>query len=249
MTRSTSRAVLAGTWNYDDEFLANLPAAENSLQRMYDFLSHPQGGSWPDKRVTPILEERNFGNAAEKIQNALQDVTHTALFYYVGHGLLDDRKQLYLGLQGSKLGNVRTTSLEWEMVRHLIENCKARRKIVILDCCFAGAAATASSRVASRDDILHGNAVISLMASGTRSLAWYETNVTKPQTYFTRSLLDVLWSGSQGFGPELGFAFSLAADKMHAQGLPRPLVESYNMGTWIRLSADSFDESDTTRIP
>ena len=49
-----SRAMLIGVADYKDSQFRELPAAQNSLARMYDMLTDLALGGWPEDRVLGV---------------------------------------------------------------------------------------------------------------------------------------------------------------------------------------------------
>ncbi|WP_329306356.1 hypothetical protein OG322_10845 [Streptomyces sp. NBC_01260] len=111
-----SRAVLIGTWDYTH--LTSVAAARHSLNRMYRLLTGPRCG-WPEDRVAVLPNEPGPGDLSDRLLDLFEDTTDVALFYYVGHGQIDDEDQLCLGLIGSRTEPHRraTTSLPFTAVR------------------------------------------------------------------------------------------------------------------------------------
>src|SRR5689334_12335803 len=138
-----SRAVVMGTWNYG--FLEPVPAAENSMRRMVGLLTGSLCG-WPRERVLTLGNEPSPGNLPDQLITAFEGINDVAMFYYVGHGQISLDDQLCLGLVQSRRDPHRraATSLRFSDVRQALLNSDAATKIVILDCCFAGLAATKS---------------------------------------------------------------------------------------------------------
>jgi len=63
----------------------------------------------------------------------------TVLVYFSGHGFLDDRGQGFLAPQDCDLANLGPSSFQTERLRETMRLCKATQKILVLDCCHAGA--------------------------------------------------------------------------------------------------------------
>ena len=138
--RSRSRAVLIGTSTYSE--LPGVPAAANSLARMQRLLTGPLC-LWPTSQVTLVPDQRLPGDLPDRLIDLYKQATDVALFYYVGHGQIDDEGQLCLGLVDSRrLETERraTTSLTFDAVRRALRASPASIKVIILDCCFAGQA-------------------------------------------------------------------------------------------------------------
>ena len=74
-----------------------------------------------------------------------------ALVYLSCHGLVDARRRLYFAATDTLTARLASTGVEARWLLDQLEECRARRQIVILDCCFSGAFAHDSKG----DDDLH----------------------------------------------------------------------------------------------
>ncbi|MET8765643.1 caspase family protein [Streptomyces sp. NPDC004658] len=223
---SRSRAVLIGTWDYSN--LGAVPAAEHSFDRMRDLLTSPLCGSWPQERVSVIGNRARLGELPHELVLWLCDAVDVALFYYVGHGQYDNDDRLCLALGDSSPDPVlrTTTSLTFDAVRLAFRASKAATKIAILDCCFAGLAAGQDSKLAGAPDMPRSPGFYLMMASGEFNTAWFETTTDspRPQTYFTKYLVDIIEGGipDQPAGLTLGPIFDKVADALVRDGKPAP---------------------------
>ncbi|MGE7386591.1 caspase, EACC1-associated type [Streptomyces sp. NPDC004126] len=223
---SRSRAVLIGTWDY--RHLRPVPAAEHSLRRMRDLLTGPLCGSWPEDRVTVVGNRARLGELPHELTLDLRDVVDVALFYYVGHGQYDNDDRLCLALGESSSDPVlrTTSSLTFDAVRLAFRASRAATKIAILDCCFAGLAAGRDDRLSGADDLPRSPGFCLLMASGEFSTAWFESAADgpRPQTYFTKYLVDLVEHGVPGGPPglALGPVFQDLAHALVRDGKPPP---------------------------
>ncbi|WP_406401771.1 caspase family protein [Streptomyces uncialis] len=223
---SRSRAVLIGTWDY--RHLRPVPAAEHSFQRMRGLLTGPLCGSWPEERVSLVPNRARLGELPHELVLGLRDAADVALFYYVGHGQYDNDDRLCLALGDSSPDPVlrTTTSLTFDAVRLAFRASKAATKIAILDCCFAGLAASQDGRLAGADDMPRSPGFCLLMASGEFSTAWFENTAEspRPQTYFTKYLADLIEHGVPGRPASLalGPIFQDVAHALVRDGKPPP---------------------------
>jgi tetratricopeptide (TPR) repeat protein len=62
----------------------------------------------------------------------------TLLFYYSGHGVLDDHGDIYLALSDTDPNDPLLTGYSFEDLTKVIGRTKSARVIVILDCCYSG---------------------------------------------------------------------------------------------------------------
>ncbi|MFC8829362.1 tetratricopeptide repeat protein, partial [Streptomyces sp. NPDC057137] len=137
--RGASRAILIGAHAYSQ--LGDLGGVKGNIEALYDFLRRPDGWNLPDEhclsRPQPV--------AAVPLLDELWEVAATArdtlLVYYAGHGHWDPdhASRLYLGLPSSRLDRLYQW-IDYEYVSEAVLNSPAARKLVILDCCYAGRA-------------------------------------------------------------------------------------------------------------
>jgi amino acid transporter len=224
-SHARSRAVLVGTGAYT--YLPPVPAASNSLARMEALLTGDLCG-WPRDRVRVFADERRPGDLPDQLVELYEDVRDVALFYFVGHGQVDPADSLCLGLVESRVEAPRrkTTSLPFDAIRYALSQSRAKAKIVILDCCYAGLAAAGTLAGADVLDLTRGTGAYTLAAAGEFDRAWFETddNGRPQQTYFTKYFADVIECGIAG-EPELlrlEPIFHEVAEELANDGKPVP---------------------------
>lgn len=71
------------------------------------------------------------------LRNAEPD--DTVLVFFSGHGFLDDRGQGFLAPKDCELAHLGLTGYRTDDLRDALQQCKATQKILLLDCCHAGA--------------------------------------------------------------------------------------------------------------
>ena len=234
-----SRAVLMGTSTYRE--LSPVPAAVNSLQRMIGLLTSDLCG-WPLGRITAIRDEAGPGDLHHRLIRLFREVTDVALFYFVGHGQVDDKDQLCLGLTGSsEEPDLRaSTSLEFQDVRDALIRSPASTKILILDCCFSGLASERRNTlgVSHLADQVGGAGAYAMAACQSYGMASFETGSSKPQTYFTKYLVDVIETGIPGepAGLQLRPIFKQLSAMLEADGHPQPVERNVNSASEFVLA-------------
>ncbi|CRK57615.1 hypothetical protein [Alloactinosynnema sp. L-07] len=234
---SRSRAVLIGNWNY--RHLTTVPAAQHSLERMRSLLTGPVCGGWPQDRVMVVADQDRLADLPHDLVLWFQDVVDVALFYYVGHGQYDhdDRLCLALGDSSDHPALRTTTSLTFDAVRHAFRTSKATTKIAVIDCCFAELAADGQL---GQTELPRSPGFYLMMASGAFSTAWFEhdPDITRPQTYFTKALVDVIERGIPG-QPEsltLGPIFDAVADELARHARPEPRSRASDRASAYRFA-------------
>ena len=136
----TRVALLIGTGTYA-EGLSLLPAAPRDVEAISTVLSDPEMGGF--ERVDTLIDKPHT-TIAETIETWFRERQRddVALLYISGHGVKDAQLDLYFAAcntrkQGGDL--VRSTAVAASFVRDRIRESKAKRQVIILDCCFSGA--------------------------------------------------------------------------------------------------------------
>ncbi len=62
----------------------------------------------------------------------------TVLVFFAGHGFLDDPGRGYLGTQDCEMAKMESTALRSDDLRDMLRRCKAKQKLLVLDCCHSG---------------------------------------------------------------------------------------------------------------
>jgi formylglycine-generating enzyme required for sulfatase activity len=134
-------ALLIGVSNYGDR-PDPLRCTAKGVKAMRAVLSDPNIGEFDE--VTPLFDpdlatmQRNI---ASTFNQAKKD--DLVLLYFTGHGIKDMTGAFYLTTAQTEIfksGEINAgTAVEASFIQRMIGNCCAERKVVILDCCFAGA--------------------------------------------------------------------------------------------------------------
>ena len=187
---ATSRVVLAGTASYRHDDYPALPAVRNNLADLRAALTDQRLWGIPVENVRIVTDPEQPSQITELLRPAAREATDTLIFYYAGHGFLSERDPtLFLTCEGS-LANSGSSALEYKYVREEMLDSRARRKIVILDCCYSGNAHAVMSGDAALQDITGAY----VLTSSRRNQA--STAPTAAQhTAFTGTLLKVLTDG------------------------------------------------------
>lgn len=135
-----SRAVLIGNARFpnDPERLRDIPAVENNLTDLARLLQDPSLLGLPEANVT-ILFDRSGADIATRMRRAADKADDTFIVYYAGHGIPSHRG-FYLAGSDTTDSEAEFNGLDFLRVKQILQECPARRKILILDCCFSGRA-------------------------------------------------------------------------------------------------------------
>jgi len=131
-------ALLIGNTEYDDPTLKKLKAPEADLQALAGVLQDPQWGGYT---VLPPLLNLPFDKAQFAIGELFADKRpdDLVLLYFSGHGVLDSQGRLWLAVRNTRSQLPRASGIGSPWLRDELDDCRARRQVLILDCCHSGA--------------------------------------------------------------------------------------------------------------
>ncbi|MER7789106.1 caspase family protein [Streptomyces sp. NPDC097640] len=199
---ATSRAVLIGVHDFDH--LPPLKSVANNLNRLRDALTDPELWGLPKEHCQVIPQPRYVHEVMGAIAKAADEAKDTLFVYYAGHGLtdpdaVDPSDQLYLALSESKRTELYLSLRYRDVRKELLKPRQARRKIVVLDCCHSGHAATVMGSSELQEEAEIEGAYV-LTSSGSNAVSFAPPDAEL--TVFTGELLSLIEEGVPG-GPEL----------------------------------------------
>ena len=204
--RSRRWAVLVGINDYEDqEGIGNLKYAADDVQLMYDCLTGPGGGYRP-RNVILMTERANVRKrkpTRANIVTTLRVLMRRArpgddfLFAFSGHGV-EEHGVVYLVPSDGMKDNLADTGISLDLiVRRLLRECKADRKVLILDCCRRVAGKGAGSSIDEmRKTWKEGKGLVVLNSCGSGETS-HEDDAFK-HGVFTHFLVDGLRGRADG---------------------------------------------------
>jgi hypothetical protein len=132
-----SSCVLIGVSDYAK--LPRLRAVEQNVVQLEEALTDPMIWGIPADRVHTVGYPQPAAAIREAISAAAGEASDTLLVYYAGHGLYDKVDKLLLALPEAT-GNNKSGTIPWNELADLIRHANSSRRIVWLDCCYAGLA-------------------------------------------------------------------------------------------------------------
>ncbi|MEV5879686.1 caspase family protein [Streptomyces sp. NPDC052101] len=242
--------MLIGTWRYTDPALTNLPAVAENLTALDRLLRDPGIWGLPETHCTVIANPVTAAEAMDPIIEAAAQATDTLLVYYAGHGLIARRDaELHLSLTGSR-PNASHTALPYATIRDELLDTRARRQVVILDCCYSGRAlgrmAPADAATVLADEAAIEGTYLIAAAAETR------TALSVPgerHTAFTAELLTTLDLGIPGQGPHLDLDTLYRHIETTLRAKQRPLPQRRIRNTADRLAFHNRAHASTRPAP
>ena len=194
-------ALVIATSTYADAALTRLEATARDAAAVAAVLGDPAIGGF---KVTPVLD-RGAWEVRLVVDEFLSGRGREDLVvvYLSCHGLLDARDRLYFAASDTRKDRLAATGVEAAWLLDQLEECRAARQVVILDCCFSGAFAGGKGgdgtdvRVGERL-IAHGRGRTVLTASKASERSWEgqpDSGVAGPSV-FTRALAEGLRTGA-----------------------------------------------------
>ncbi|MFD8172593.1 caspase family protein [Streptomyces sp. H23] len=222
-----SRAVLIGAHHYSA--LENLPAVAANLEGLRSAFTAGEVWGLPPEACTVIPQPATAAQVLDTVRENGRLAEDTLVVYYAGHGLTDPHTdELYLALPDSDPER-EYTSLRYEYVRRAVLDpaARARRTVVILDCCYSGRALlgqmSASSHVAEQT-VVDGTCVITACAETHLAVSPPDETYTA----FTGELITTLIEGIAGRPDPIDMESLYRHLRMRLSGKSRPVPQQRN---------------------
>ncbi|MEM9807107.1 MAG: caspase family protein [Cyanobacteria bacterium P01_D01_bin.56] len=134
-------ALLIGVSEYEPG-LTPLPASVRDIEAMQRVLEDPQVGNFHEVKQLANPTRQKMEEEIEALFSARSKDDLVVLFFS-GHGIKDDTGRLYFATRNTRKNSrgdlVRATAMSTAFVHQIMNNSRAKRQAVILDCCFSGA--------------------------------------------------------------------------------------------------------------
>ncbi|MFJ5736512.1 caspase, EACC1-associated type [Streptomyces microflavus] len=194
---SQSRAVLIGVSTYDQ--LTDIHNIERNLDDLRALLTSPRSWNLPSEHCRVLPNPLSLPEVVAAVTEAGEQATDALLIYYSGHGQIDaDEDKLFLTLPGSR-PHAMWTGVDYQYIRQAVEKSRARVRVVILDCCFAGRiTALGEQSELVEKAAAEGTCLMAASPPTAAALSYPEER----HTVFTGELLNVLTHGVPN-GPAL----------------------------------------------
>ncbi|GAA2631217.1 caspase family protein [Actinomadura fulvescens] len=255
--RLRSRAVLIGTSTY--RRLDPLPSVRNNVEALAAALRNEQICGLAPQNVVKVHDPDSTPELMDPILEAAAAATDTILIYYAGHGLIEERRgELHLALvqsDSTDSGRSAYTAVRYGLVRDALLNCRAVRRIVILDCCYSGRAVGQMSANGPASSVLdealvEGSYILAAAGENRGALAPAEEDYSA----FTGELLRVVYDGLPGQGEflDLNTIYAHVRAALKEKGRPLPQVRELNrvgLTKFVRNQAHRGSRSALPRPP
>ena len=134
-------ALLIGVSDYTSGFTP-LPSAVKDAQAMKRVLEQTDIGGFDQVQSLENPDRQSMEDAIEALFTSCRK-DDLVLLFFSGHGVKDDGGGLYLAAHNARKDErgrlVKSRAVAAGLVVQFMENCRSKRQVIILDCCFSGA--------------------------------------------------------------------------------------------------------------
>jgi hypothetical protein len=190
-------ALIIASSDYHDPALQQLRAPGHDAVDLAEVLGDPEIGMFDVQTLMDVPSDQLLRGIAQFYGQA--DPGDLLLIYLSCHGVLDDRGRLYYATTNTERSLLSATAVSAQWLSEQMDDCRARQKILVLDCCHSGAFARGSKgdSALALGGRFGGRGKIVLTASGSTEYSFEETNVVGEgvRSVFTRAVVDGLRTG------------------------------------------------------
>jgi hypothetical protein len=132
-----AHALLIGVSRFDDPKLAKLNSPQSDVEAFANVLKDPSRGAFESVTVSVDQDLLTIRDQLSVLLDG-RSADDMILFYYSGHGIMAKGQRLYLATGQSSFDKPQPRSLATSEIRDMMEQSRAGRLVVILDCCHSG---------------------------------------------------------------------------------------------------------------
>ena len=132
-----AHALLVGISRFDDPKLAKLNSPQSDVEAFAKVLKDPSRGGFDSVDVCIDEDLLTIRDQLSTLMDG-RSADDMVLLYYSGHGIVAKGQRLYLATGQSSFDRPQARSIATNEIRDLMEQSRAGRLVVILDCCHSG---------------------------------------------------------------------------------------------------------------
>ncbi len=213
-----SRAVLIGVSRYNDPSLPDLTSVGANLHDLKALLSDEISGSIREADCFLVEDPEHHADVGDAVSRAAREATDVLIVYYAGHGVLSQQSRLFLALANSVKERIEWSGIDFELLRGELRRSRAKNRILILDCCYAGRAfETMGDKFNILDSLADVSGTYTMVSSGPNELSVAPEG--ERNTAFTGSLIRSI---AEMAGSSLDEVYLGIEELLDAQGRPKP---------------------------
>ncbi|GAA1001948.1 hypothetical protein GCM10009555_107410 [Acrocarpospora macrocephala] len=243
-----SRALVMGSGTFTDgSRLTEIPSVATTVEDVAATLTESCG--LDPAHLTTLADPADPAHVLAGLSEAMREASRAFLFYYVGHGLQDDRGQeLHLATYATKRPAEAVPLLEtlpYGVVGEMLARCEAEHVIVVLDCCFSGMAAPprGNGTRGGFDNVRTPGSY--LLASSSHLTSSFAPSGSR-HTAFSGELIRLLTEGDPTGPPllTLDYLYRSLTRSLPAKGFPLPYRQVTDLGDRSPLARNPAYQPD-----
>ncbi|MFD6149338.1 caspase family protein [Streptomyces sp. NPDC060243] len=229
-----TRVVLIGADEYQN--FPDLPAVSNNLARLAELFRSSDVGGLPARHCVTVCDPADYEEVLDVVHQAASEATDTLVVYFAGHGMRSPDGLLHLALGYSEQGRKLYKSVAFSHLRAAVLESTAPRKVVILDCCYSGAALEGYMGGADEfadQTAIEGTCVMTASAATQAAMA----PLGERYTAFTGELVKAISEGIPDvLGPlDMNSLYRHVSRELSSKGMPKPQQRAGDQGHTIAL--------------
>ena len=241
----------ASTFPKDRKNLPSIPHVKNNIKALATIFANAQIIGVPQRNIVTILNEPIPNNVEAKLAQVARKAKDTLIVYYTGHGFIGNQGEsegkLLLAVKNTIMTEAISTGIStvhFNTIRHIVLSSSAKKKILIVDCCFSGRilsqtyqAGTVKNLFQGQIDIIGSYAIASAPANKTAIAKKGEK-----YTAFSAELIKTLQEGidNKKSGINLEELYTNIRSELRKKSMPEPQRANFQDADKIVIALNQF---------
>lgn len=243
----------ASTFPKDRKNLPSIPHVKNNIRDLALIFADSKIIGIPQKNIVTILNEPIPYNVEAKLAQVARKAKDTLIVYYTGHGFIGNQGgwegKLLLAVKNTIMTEAISTgisTIHFDTIRHIVLSSPAKKKILIVDCCFSGRILTQTYQAGTVENLFQGQIDI----IGSYAIASAPANKTaiakqgEKYTAFSAELIKTLKEGidnnRSGINLEELYTNIRSELRKKSESMPEPQRANFQDADEIVIALNQF---------
>jgi ABC-type nitrate/sulfonate/bicarbonate transport system permease component len=236
----------ASVFPQDPIRLQELPAVRRNIVALRNIFEDPEMIGIPAQNIYEMVDQGTSGEIAAAIAKAAKGASEGLIFYYAGHGLIAlNSGDFILATRDTSEEYAAYNGLPFEKIRQAIADSPARKKLLILDCCFSGRALQGAmgTEAAAQAASIDVKGTYSIAAAPSNALA--SAPIGERYTAFSGALIQTLYNGVEAKKEFLSLEDIFQEVRRTLRGMhgvPEPQRQNFQDAEQLLLARNCWDD-------